>query len=154
MRRLLVPFLFATLLACPKVSSADEYNLAGASTVGMLSVGLMVVDAGAAVSNAFALYNGTANKPNSYFSIGAGVVSYGLVAAAYAGTDDTELANQFAVVMGTAGTAALISGLLGLRQVSGREDSTGAMSKIRAYPTVVSDGGGHSGPGFQLKFRF
>ena len=142
------------LLAAPQVSRADEYHLSGASAFGLLSVGLMIVDAGAAVANGFALAHGTASKPTSYFSIAAGVVSYGMVAVVYAAEDDTELANQFAVMMGSAGTAALVTGAFALRQANRRDDSQDLLSRVRAYPTVVSDGGGHSGPGIQLKFSF
>jgi hypothetical protein len=150
MRLLLVLLLSTSLLAAPVISNADEYELA---PVAYFSVGLMIVDAGVSVANGFALANGTANKPNSYFSIGAGIVSYGLVAAAYA-TSDADNVHDFAVVMGTAGTAALVTGIFGLRQANSRDDSSGALSRIRAYPTVVSDGGGHSGPGIQLKINF
>jgi hypothetical protein len=114
----------------------------------------MVVDVGAAVSNGFALANGTANKPNSYFSIGAGVVSYGFAAAAFASTDDTKLAWPAALMMGSTGTAALVTGVLGLRQVNLREESQDFLSRIQTSPTIVSDGKGHSGPGIQFKLSF
>lgn len=153
MRPLLVLVLSAGLLSAPDISNADESQQTGVTVVAYLAVGLMIVDAGVSVANGFALANGTANKPNSYFSIGAGIVSYGMVAAAYA-TSDADDVHDFAAVMGTAGTAALVTGIFALRQAGGRSDSPNAMSRLRAYPALVSDGGGRSAFGIQLKFDF
>jgi len=164
--------LVASLLSAPGNSKADENNMAGASAFGLVALGLFVVDVGASVANGFALSNGTSDKPNGYFSIGAAVVSYGMVAAVYGWSDDSaSQQNQFALFMGTAGTAALVTGILVLRQAGAqrsappsynklatgagsRADEPESLSKVRVFPMVAQTGGTGPTVGVQLKVDF
>jgi hypothetical protein len=155
MRTFLVLVLFTCLLSTPKNSTADENNLAGASAFGLVALGLFVVDVGVSVANGIAISNGTANKPNGYFSIGAAVASYGMVAAVYAWSDDSaSQQNQFALFMGTAGTAALVTGIMVLRQAGARADESESPSRVRVFPTVAPSGGAGPAVGVQLNVDF
>jgi len=155
MRTVLILVLFACLLSAPRNSKADENNLAGASAFGLVALGVFVVDVGVSVANGIAISNGTANKPNGYFSIGAAVASYGTVAAVYAWSDDSaSQQNQFAFFMGTAGTAALVTGILVLRQAGARADGSESLSRVRMSPTVISTGGVGLAVGVQLNVDF
>lgn len=142
------------LISSPRMARADEYHLAGASAGGLFALGLVVVDAGVTLANGFALANGSANRPNAYFGIGAAAVSYGLVAAAYAWSEEDTQRDQFAAIMGTAGTAALVTGLLALRDADRGDDASLSLAGAHISPTVISTGGDGPAVGLRLKIDF
>jgi hypothetical protein len=151
MRPLALLVLIACLLFAPETVKADEYQLAGASAFGLVALGLFVVDVGVSVANGFAMSNGTSNKPNGYFSIGAAVASYGMVAAVYAWSDDDDSQqDQFALIMGTAGTAALVTGIMVIRRAGARSGDSESLSGVHMSPTVIKTGGG--GPAAGVRF--
>ena len=154
MRLLFVLLLSAVLLLTPVVSNAED--LAGNTVSGWayLSVALMVVDAGAALANLFNMKNGNPGKSTANFSIGAGLVSYGLVGLVLLNEDDPELRNGFSLMMGAAGTAALVTGILARRQAGRAGDSTPEVSNLRILPAVVPDGNRGKSFGLQLDYRF
>ena len=139
MRSASILLLSALLLVTPVVSNADEYGTQ-VSGWAYLTVALMVVDVGAGVANVFNMANGNPSKATANFSIGTGLVSYGLVGLVLLNEDDPELRNGFSLMMGAAGTAALVTGILARRQAvgpGGREaDSPPEVSNLRVYPAV------------------
>jgi len=157
MRLTSILLLSAVLFLTPVVSSADEVGTP-VSGWAYLTVALMVVDVGGAVANLFNMANGTPSRPTANFSIGTGLVSYGLVGLVLLNEDDPELRNGFSLMMGAAGTAALVTGILARRQAArpgGREgESPENVSNFRVLPAVISDGNRGKSFGFQLDYRF
>ena len=157
MRSASILLLSALLLSSPVVSNADEYGTQ-VSGWAYLTVALMVVDVGAGVANLFNMANGTPSKPTANLSIGTGLVSYGLVGLVLLNEDDPELRNGFSLMMGAAGTAALVTGILARRQAvgpDGREaDSPPEVSNLRVFPTVFADRGRKKSFGLQFDYRF
>ena len=161
MRSASILLLSALLLLTPAVSNADDYGNE-VSGWAYLTVALMVVDVGAGVANVFNMANGTPSKPTANFSIGTGLVSYGLVGLVLLNEDDPELRNGFSLMMGAAGTAALVTGILAGRQ-TGRQavrpgdrvgESPENVSNFRVLPAVFGDGGRGKSFGLQLDYRF
>ena len=157
MRSAPILLLSTLLLFTPVVSNADE-TATTVSGWALLTVALMVVDVGAAGANLFNMANGTPSRPTANFSIGAGLVSYGLVGLVLLNEDDPELRNGFSLMMGAAGTAALVTGILARRQAvgpDGREaDSPPEVSNLRVFPAVFTDGSRKKSFGLQLDYRF
>lgn len=153
MRSASILLLSALLLLTPVLSNADDYG-SEVSGWAYLTVALMVVDVGAAGANLFNMGNGTPSKPTANFSIGTGLVSYGLVGLVLLNEDDPELRNGFSLMMGAAGTAALVTGILARRQAGSVGESPGGVSNFRVLPAVISDGNRGKSFGLQLDFRF
>ncbi len=157
--------LSTLLLLTPVVSNADEYGTQ-VSGWAYLTVALMVVDVGAGVANLFNMGNGAPSKATANFSIGTGLVSYGLVGLVLLNEDDPELRKGFSLMMGAAGTAALVTGILagrqtgrqaarpGGRQTGGVGESPPEVSNLRVLPAVFGDGGRGKSFGLQLDYRF
>jgi hypothetical protein len=153
MRSASILLLSALLLLTPVVSNADEYGTP-VSGWAYLTVALMVVDVGAAGANLFNMGNGTPSKPTANFSIGTGLVSYGLVGLVLLNEDDPELRNGFSLMMGAAGTAALVTGILARRHAGSADESPEKVSNFRVLPAVIPDGNRGKSFGFQLDYRF
>ena len=106
--------------------------------------------------------NGNPSKVTANFSITAGLVSYGLVGLVLLSEDDPELRNGFSLMMGAAGTAALVTGILARRQAGrqsgsqpgGSGESSPEVSNLRIFPAVFTDGGPRKSFGLQLDYRF
>jgi len=115
--------------------------------------GTLLVDTGVTIANSITLSSGTANPRNGWVGVGAGIVSYGLIGVAYAVGDD--VGSEFPIVMGTAGTAALVTGFLVLRSAGGEgghAPSTG--SRVTIHPCLVRGDEGRLGPGIAMNLRF
>jgi hypothetical protein len=155
MRSLPLLVLSALILITPLTTNAQSDDVAySIHPAGYLAVGLLVVDAGVSVANGLAVSMGTAQKRNGYFGIGVGVASLGLTAITYTMTDDNDLRNNFALFMGTAGAAALVTGVLAVRQAGKIAEEPSQFSKLHLSPAVMSDGDRGKAYGLQLKFDF
>ena len=86
--------------------------------------------------------------------IGVGVASLGLTAITYTMTDDNDLRDNFAIFMGTAGTAALVTGMLAVRQAGKIAEEPSQFSRLHVSPAVMSDGDRGKAYGLQLKLDF
>ena len=155
MRSLLLLALSAFILITPLTATAQSDDVGySIHPAGYLAAGLLVVDAGVIVANGLAVSAGTAQKANGYFGIGVGVASLGLTAVTYAMTDDKDLRDNFAIFMGTAGTAALVTGMLAVRQAGKIAEEPTQFSKLHLSPAVMSDGNRGKAYGLQLKLDF
>jgi len=117
-------------------------------------MGLLVVDAGVSLANGLAVSTGTANKPNGYFGIGLGVASLGFTGAACVLSEDDDLRDEFAIFMGTAGTTALVTGILAVRQAGRIAEEPEVFSRLHVSPAIMSDGNRGKAYGLQFKFDF
>ena len=111
--------------------------------------GTLLVDTGVTIANLLMLGSDTANPRNGWIGVGAGAVSYGLIGVAYAVGDDVDA--EVPVIMGTAGTAALVTGILVLRTGGGHED---AGSRLSIAPCLVRGEGESLEPGIAVGLRF
>ena len=154
MRSLLLLVLSALILTTPLKTNAQSDVGYSIHPAGYAALGLMAVGAGVSVANGLAVSMGTANKRNGYFGIGLGVASLGFTAVAYAMSDDDDLRTDFAVFMGTAGTAALVTGMLAVRQAGRIAERPEELSRLHVSPVVISDGNRGKAFGLQLKLNF
>jgi hypothetical protein len=154
MKFLILLTISALIVCTPLISNAQSDVSYSIHPAGLVAAGLFVVDAGVSVANGLALSRGTASKPNGYFGIGAGVASLGLTALAYANTDDAELRDNFTLFMGTAGAAALLTGVLAVRQAGQAAEEPSELSRLHLSPAVMSDGNRGKAYGLQIKFDF
>ncbi len=154
MRSLVLLVLSALILTTPLKTNAQSDVGYSIHPTGYVAMGLLVVDAGVSLANGWAVSMGTANKPNGYLGIGLGVASLGLTGVAYALSDDGDLRDQFAIFMGTAGTVALVTGVLAVRQAGRIAEAPEGLSRLHVSPAVMSDGNRGKAFGLQLKFNF
>jgi len=155
MRSLLLLVLSSLILITPLITNAQSDDVGySIHPAGYLAAGLLVVDAGVTIANGLAVSMGTAQKTNGYFGIGVGVASLGITAFTYAMTDDNELRDNFAIFMGTAGTAALVTGMLAVRQAGKIAEEPSQFSRLHVSPAVMSDGDRGKAYGLQLKLDF
>ena len=153
-KSLLLLVLSALILITPlktKAQSDVGYSVHPAAYV---AAGLFVVDAGVSFANGLAVSMGTASKANGYFGIGVGAASLGFAAVTYAMEDDENLRDNFALFMGTAGTAALVTGMLAVRQAGQINEAPKELSRLHVSPAVMSDGDRGKAYGLQLKIDF
>jgi hypothetical membrane protein len=122
-------------------SLADETSYASYSPAVYVVAGLLVVDVGVSLSNGFSLSRGDPNRLNGYFGLVTGTASLGLVAANLAMEDDEDLRNGFALMMGTAGTASLVLGVLNIKQARLASAETAEISKITVFPSLSAEKG-------------
>jgi hypothetical protein len=154
MRWLLLLLSPALILITPLEAAAESDVSYSVHPTAYLAVGLMIVDVGVSLANGLAVARGTANKPNGYFGVGLGVASLGFAGVAYALSDDDDLRDQFAIIMGSAGTAALVTGVLAVRQAGRNTEAPEGPSNVRVSPAILSDGGGGKAYGLLLKLDF
>ncbi len=124
------------LMVVNSESLADETSYASYSPAVYVVAGLFVADIGVSLSNGFSLSRGEPNRLNGYFGVVTGIASLGLVAANFAMEDDEDLRNGFALMMGTAGTASLVLGVLNIKQARLAGAETAEVSKITVYPSL------------------
>jgi hypothetical protein len=153
MRTLLLLALTALVVLSPVATNAQSGLENAGHPAAYAAAGLLVVDAGVSLANGFAVSRGVANKSNGYFGIGVGVASLGLTAVTYAMTDDKELRDNFTMFMGTAGAAALVTGVLAVRQAGRPAEAPSEFSRLHLSPAVMSDGE-RKAYGLQIKFDF
>jgi len=154
MRSLLLLVLSALILITPLKTNAQSDVGYSVHPAAYLAAGLLVVDAGVSIANGLAVSMGTAQKANGYLGIGVGVASLGLAAVTFAMEDDDDLRNNFAIFMGAAGTAALVTGMLAVRQAGKIAEEPTQFSRLHVSPAVLSDGNRGKAFGLQLKFDF
>ena len=154
MRLLLLLVLSALILTTPLKTNAQSDVGHSIHPAGYVAMGLLVVDAGVSLANGLAVSMGTANKPNGYVGIGLGVASIGFAGATYALSDDDDLGDGFAIFMGTAGTVALVTGMLAVRQAGRIAEEPEGFSRLHVSPAIISDGNRGKAFGLQLKFDF
>ena len=138
------------LLVCP-VAEADEASYSPA-TYAVAS--LLIIDVGAAVANGIALSVGRPNRRNGYFGVVAGVASLGLVAVSYATTENDDLRNEFALVMGSAGLASLALGVLNVRHSRDPGDELEKQSRVTVLPNLVAVGDKSYRVGIGIRMTF
>ena len=140
------------LAAAGSAAKADDEATAGALTY--FAAGMLMVDAGASVANGWALAAGRPNRLNGYFGVVVGVISLGMVGADLVLTDDPELRDEFAIVMGAAGTASLVLGILNVRRSSPTSDSTNPQSGLLILPALVRTEAQGAGIGLVARLTF
>jgi len=154
MRLLLLLAVSALILTTPLITNAQSDVGYSIHPVGYLALGLLVVDAGVSFANGLAVSMGTAQKPNGYFGIGVGAASLGIAGAAFAYSDDDDVRDEFVITMGVAGTAALVTGIMAVRQAGQIAEEPEGLSRLRVSPAIISDGNRGKAFGLQLKFDF
>jgi hypothetical protein len=153
-KSLLLLVLSALILVTPlKTKAQSDVGYSG-HPAAYVAAGLFVVDAGVSFANGLAVSMGTASKANGYFGIGVGVASLGFTAVTYAMEDDKYLRDNFAIFMGSAGTVALVTGILAVRQVGQIYEAPTELSRLHVSPAVMSDGNRGKAYGLQIKFDF
>ena len=125
------------LVSIPSESFAEESSYMPDSPLVYAIAGLFIVDVGVSLSNGFSLINDSPNKINGYFGVVTGVISLGLVAINYVAEDNTEMRNDFALAMGTAGATSLILGAINVRESGNTNNISLDDSKIQIYPTYI-----------------
>ncbi|MBN2071618.1 MAG: hypothetical protein JW814_09200 [Candidatus Krumholzibacteriota bacterium] len=139
------------VILLPSELFSEQVSYSSASYV---VAGILVIDIGSSVANAVSLAADRPNRRNGYFGVAAGIISYGLVAAGYAMTDDDDLRDDFAIVMGGAGTASLVFGVLNMTRAGHDTDDAPGISRIEVFPVICPDGRKSTYSGINFKMVF
>lgn len=155
LRRLKILLLFyMSLIFLTSESLAEEsYHMTSSPLIYAIA-GLLIVDVGVSLSNGFSLINDSPNRANGYFGIVTGAISLGLVTANLLAEDDDDLRNGFALIMGTAGSASLILGVINVKKSSTTPKIPIDDSRIRIYPTLARENGQQYEFGININISF
>lgn len=141
-------FLLVVISLIPLGVSADEYNGAPASALAWLGAGALVVNGSVAVANGISLTAGTSSRKNGMFGLVLGSTTMAVSALGLVVADDSE-SRAFPLVLGAAGLASAVTGLLSLKFAGPGGE------QVTLTPLVNPFGSEDSAKaGFQLKIRF
>jgi hypothetical protein len=135
----ILSLLFLLFVFVSPESRAEDTSYMTDSPAMYAIAGLLIVDIGVSVSNAFSLINNEPNKLNGYFGVVTGALSLGLVAANLVAEEDDDLRSSFALVMGTAGLTSLLLGAINVRESDNKEDVSFDQSSVSIYPRHSAD---------------
>lgn len=120
--------------------------------VAYLVFGTIVVDTGVTIANLIMIGSDTVDPRVGWIGVGAGVVSYTLIAAATVEGDYE--GPGFPMVMGTLGTMALGTGILVLRSGEDGAQTPETGSRLSVAPCLVRGEDGRPAPGLAMRLDF
>ena len=142
------------LFLCVSAPGDARADTSEAYALGTAAVGVMLVNAGAAVTNGIALIVDNPNHSNGMFGLVIGGATVGLSIIGFAASNKDDSSKDFSLVLGVCGIAAAVTGYLNVHAAN--ERASGAISgrKISVRPASMVNRAGASVWGFAIEMDF
>ena len=147
-RALIILFLCVSAPGGARADTSEAYAL------GTAAVGVMLVNAGAAVTNGIALIADKPNHSNGMFGLVVGGATVGISIIGFAASNKDDSSEDFSIALGVCGIAAAVTGYLNVRAANERASGASSGRKLAVYPALKANRAGARMWGLVLEMDF